>query len=617
MKIPKLLTICFVVLVTMGLVAPVMASQVEQKKDVTPLQPNLYHVGDTISYELTVGNPAGNSATNYIDNLYDTDPHGVVHYFIEPGVDPVLVQEPGDSQMYPLDYVVLPEDVLFSNGARRVINRLNGSGVDSQEDNVTISTERNSKIITPCISIDKTVEPTVAVPGDEVVYTYTICNCGDTDLTLTDLEDDRLDDLMPYVPADGMVLTGGVYNGEGQLQPGECTTFMVPYTVQESDPDPLCNEVCVTGVDIIGGDANDCDRVCLDLLDPGIEIVKTCDEYSKVGDVIDYDVTITNIGDVALEIVDVNDTVVGPLLDCVGTILDPNDTCGVSYNHTVQQGDGDPLINTVTVLAEPVGFASLTVEDSTTCSTDLVHPSFTVTKECLTDPVEGTEAQFRITITNLGDVALIITTDEIELPGPNDLNVGSMITFDATRAVLDGADTVDNTVNVTATLPLSYGLDNILTESATASCSVPGAEGCTPGYWKNSPDCWCVGYEPTDDLDTVFEFPAGTTYGTGYYYLGDRTLSQALRFKGGKSLRLKAAILLRAATAALLNSCSDNVDYAISEAAVIAEVNAALASKNKTTILDLATLLDDYNNEGCPLSSQKSNNPCERNVDEY
>lgn len=608
-------TILFVMLVMMGLVAPATASQILATKDVDPLSPNVYHVGDPISYVLTVTNPAGNAATNTLNDIYDLLPSGTKVYFIEKDVDQPLVQTPGQSETYNLSYVVAPADVIFSIGARRVINRFFASGFDSLDDNVTASVERNSRIITPCIDIVKTVEPAVAIPGDEVVYTYTICNCGDTDLTLTDLDDDRLGDLMAYVPADGLVLTGGVYNGQGQLQPGECTTFTVPYTVQESDPDPLCNEVCVTGVDIIGGPAGtvtDCDEVCLDIPDLEIQIQKTCNEYSKVGDVIDYDITITNLGDVALEIVSVDDSIVGPLLGCVGNILAPGGTCSVSYDHTVQQGDSDPLINTVTVLAKPVDF-DVNVTDSTTCSTDLVHPSFTVTKECLTDPVVGTEAQFRITITNTGDVDLIIETDEIELPGPNDLALGSMITFDAYRAVLEGAATVDNTVNVTATLPPSFGLDNILNESATASCSVPGAEGCTPGFWKNSPACWCDGYLPTEKLSEVFIFPAGTTYGTGTYFLGNKTMMQALSFKGGTTVAGAAQILLRAAVAALLNSCSDNVDYSLSEAAIISSVEEALESKKRTTILDLATLLDDYNNDGCPISSQNSANPCSPN----
>ncbi len=89
-------------------------------------------------------------------------------------------------------------------------------------------------------------------------------------------------------------------------------------------------------------------------------------------------------------------------------------------------------------------------------------------------------------------------------------------------------------------------------------------------------------------------------------------MMQALAFPGGSTVKAKAQILLRAAVSALLNACNDDVDYALSEDAVIAAVNDALASKNATTILSLATLLDGYNNDGCPISSANSANPCSR-----
>jgi hypothetical protein len=50
---------------------------------------------------------------------------------------------------------------------------------------------------------------------------------------------------------------------------------------------------------------------------------------------------------------------------------------------------------------------------------------------------------------------------------------------------------------------------------------------------------------------------------------------------------------------ALLNSCS--VSYPLSTAAVISEVNTALASCDRNTILTEATRLDGFNNLPCPL----------------
>jgi hypothetical protein len=82
----------------------------------------------------------------------------------------------------------------------------------------------------------------------------------------------------------------------------------------------------------------------------------------------------------------------------------------------------------------------------------------------------------------------------------------------------------------------------------------------------------------------------------------DDTLLDALNYKGGSGLKGAARNLLRAAVAALLNAASPNVDYPRTTAEVIADVNAALASNSRSTMLSLAEELDRDNNLGCPLN---------------
>jgi hypothetical protein len=43
------------------------------------------------------------------------------------------------------------------------------------------------------------------------------------------------------------------------------------------------------------------------------------------------------------------------------------------------------------------------------------------------------------------------------------------------------------------------------------------------------------------------------------------------------------------------------VNYPLTTAQVIAQVNAALASNDRSAMLTLASQLDSYNNLGCPL----------------
>jgi hypothetical protein len=83
---------------------------------------------------------------------------------------------------------------------------------------------------------------------------------------------------------------------------------------------------------------------------------------------------------------------------------------------------------------------------------------------------------------------------------------------------------------------------------------------------------------------------------TGYpSSIWNATLQQALAFKGGSGVNGGAQILIRAGVAAVLNAQA-NIGYPLSVSTVISDVNGALATHNRATILALASTLDGYNN---------------------
>lgn len=126
-----------------------------------------------------------------------------------------------------------------------------------------------------------------------------------------------------------------------------------------------------------------------------------------------------------------------------------------------------------------------------------------------------------------------------------------------------------------------------------------GDQGCTPGYWKvpQHHDSWAVtGYTTAQLVQTVF------SEASAYSGVGTATLLEALDFGGGPTVTDAARILIRAAVAAVLNATHPDVDYPRAEASVIAEVNAALATGDRDTILDVKDGLDADNNLGCPLN---------------
>jgi hypothetical protein len=120
-------------------------------------------------------------------------------------------------------------------------------------------------------------------------------------------------------------------------------------------------------------------------------------------------------------------------------------------------------------------------------------------------------------------------------------------------------------------------------------------QGCGAGYWKHHLAAWsATGISPSSPLNSLFTIDSST--------LGTTTAQAALSFGGGDSLEEAAQILLRQAVAATLNARHPGLTYPRSAAAVQTDVNAALASTNRTTILNLANALDTDNNLGCPLN---------------
>jgi len=131
----------------------------------------------------------------------------------------------------------------------------------------------------------------------------------------------------------------------------------------------------------------------------------------------------------------------------------------------------------------------------------------------------------------------------------------------------------------------------------------PGKQGCTAGYWKQDQHfgSWvATGYTTGQLLGSVFTVPG--IYVLNGTPLGNYTFLQALSFSSGNTLSEKAAMLMRNGVAALLNAGS--IAYPLTTAQIISQVNAALASGDKTTIANAASALDALNNGigGCPLN---------------
>jgi len=191
----------------------------------------------------------------------------------------------------------------------------------------------------------------------------------------------------------------------------------------------------------------------------------------------------------------------------------------------------------------------------------------------------------------------------IDLLGPGDapITLGILIPFTG-----DGG--ITGPINLGPTAGVTKMVFHFVTSGAVDDIVFTppdrGGEGCTPGYYKNLRKhafAWAdAGWDPNNDIvSDMFSEAANAPYAA----LGNASLHEGLSFQGGNSVAEKAEILLRAAIAAVLNADNPNVSYAFSSAQIIADVNAALASQDISTILSLASDLDDENNAGCPLGN--------------
>jgi hypothetical protein len=146
--------------------------------------------------------------------------------------------------------------------------------------------------------------------------------------------------------------------------------------------------------------------------------------------------------------------------------------------------------------------------------------------------------------------------------------------------------------------------------------------GCTPGYWKNNDANGSGGwlnqpftFATTLNSQSPLAFYTSPDPFAGYggpsptQNLGYTSFMTALNFAGGSDLTGKAQNLMRIATASLLNATWSDGNpahvffFPLTAAQIRSRVDAALASQDATTITNLQTQLDTYNNAGCPINA--------------
>jgi uncharacterized repeat protein (TIGR01451 family) len=262
--------------------------------------------------------------------------------------------------------------------------------------NQTINLKNANQIIqlNPSIDIEKTPDNQTVRVGDDVTFTLTVANNGESDLNNVQVTDALCDTLNQTDNGDG----------DSTLAVGEIWTYECTVTAVDAD---FTNSATVTADDPDGRQVDDTDTADVDVIDPSIDIEKTPNTQTVVtGSSVAFDITVTNDGDVQLTNVNLTDAQCDTL-----TQTDNADGDAVlsvdevwTYECTVDSATTD-FTNVASVTA--VDPLQGEVSDEDDAEVDVTNPSIALTKTPESQTVTvGSDVTFDIEATNDGDVDL-------------------------------------------------------------------------------------------------------------------------------------------------------------------------------------------------------------------
>ncbi len=421
--------------------------QVDKVADATVVYP-----GTTVSYTYTVTNTGEDPAYNV--QVSDDNCSPLVYQDGDTNINNAL--DPGEVWTYTCSATLTADTV---NVVTVTGEDEGGNPLPSDQASATVD------VINPAIQVVKAADPTVILPGGQVVYTYVVTNPGDDPLSNVSVSDNRCS---PVTPVTSGGFNIGDLDQDGKLDPGE----MWRYTCTANPTEDITNTVTATGTDSLGNAVRDTDTAFVDVVRPAINVAKSAVPTVVLpGGMVVYTYLVTNPGDVPLGNVVLTDNKCVPVLYQVGDannngLLDTTETWTYTCTTTVSVD----TTNTVTAAGQPTDPNGLPlpgippVSDQGTAFVDVVNPRINVAKTA--DPtiiLSGDSVTYTYVVTNPGDVPLasVTVTDDVCSP-VNPVTVGGFNIGDANQ---NGLLEPGESWRYTCTMTLST--DTVNTASAT------------------------------------------------------------------------------------------------------------------------------------------------------
>lgn len=391
-----------------------------------------YKLGSTIRYSFAVSN-AGNttlSQVSLVDNKLTPPP-----VYQSGDINSNGKLDIGETWFYAGEYIVNQADILAKNVMNsavanakdpqgKSVTDISGSAVDNDNPTNTPIDQTGKIALVKSISNNGPFEHA----GDKVKYIFTVTNIGNVSLSQINLSDSKL--------LNSVVYSGGDVNNNGILDVNENWIYTGSYAITQSDLDSgyVRNSALVTAKDPSGGVVQDVSgpTVMEDIptmtkltQNPNLALIKTVNNTGKfrLGDLIRYDFTVANTGNVTLSGVSLSDNKLLNTTTFVNgdnngnKLLDVGEIWVFSGNYKVTQADVDSgkVVNSAIATAkDPDGKPVSDISGSTTINDQpTVTPISQTGKIALIKSVSsnghftlGSTIGYTFTVLNTGTVTL-------------------------------------------------------------------------------------------------------------------------------------------------------------------------------------------------------------------